>query len=131
MDKKTKKQRMVPIGAVDELALQNVLRKRHKQDFPNVILQLTKRIQAVNQTWAGIIGKLLNQQDAKLSYFRRDDELIVEIRIGGEVEQIPISLSEVAQAHQYIEVLIMDKVDHSKLLGDGGADAEKTEKTEG
>ena len=105
-------------GAVDELALQNVLRKRHKQDFPNTILQLTKRIQAVNQTWASVISKLMCIDDFRLSGYRSNETggLVVDIWIGGEVERHEFTTEELQEAHQYVEVLLMDKVDHSGLI---------------
>ncbi len=115
-----------PPEAIDELALQNVLRKRHCKDWPNVILQLTKRVQAVNQTWAQVVVKLMSVNGLRISWYQQDEKLIVEVRyISGvkanevdveEVELHEITAAELQEASQYIEVLLMDKLDHSELI---------------
>lgn len=112
-----------PPEAVDELALQNVLRKRHCKNWPDVMLQLTKRIQAVNQTWAKIVMQLMTIPGLSLTW-RRDPEkaiLIVSISIKypGDVEEVEVhefTGLQLHEAHQYIEVLLMDAVDHSELI---------------
>lgn len=106
-----------PAGAIDELSVQNFLRTRHKQNYPNTILHLTKRVQAVNQTWTGIVSKLMCIPGFRLAWYRDDEEnLVVQIRIGEEYELHKITAKELQEAHQYVEVLLMDKVDHSKLI---------------
>ena len=105
-------------GAIDELALQNVLRKRHCKDWPNVMLQLTKRIQAVNQTWSEVISKLMRIPGFRLSWYcdHEKDSLVLEIKIHHETETHEFTALQLQQAQQYVEVLIMDKVDHSELI---------------
>ena len=117
-DKKTKEQRMAPAGAVDELTLQNALRKRHKQDYPNVLVQMTKRISAVNRTWASVVAQLMRIPGLRLSWYRNEEKhaLVVEIRIGDELEVHEFTELQLQEAHQYVEVLLMDRVDHSKLI---------------
>ncbi len=112
----------------DELTLQNTIRRLHKQDWPNVILQFTKRVQAVNQTWAGVVSKLMRIPGFRLSWYHDEDKdsLVMEISIKHpekpgsvaleEVELHEITAKELQEAHQYIEVLLMDKVDHSELI---------------
>lgn len=116
-----------PSMAIDELALQNAIRKRYCRDWPETILQLTKRVQAVNRTWAEVVVKLMTIPGLSITW-KHDAEsevLIVSISIkhpdnGGvpveEVEIIEINAEELHKAHQYIEVLFMDKVRHSKLI---------------
>lgn len=112
--------------AIDELAMQNMIRKRYCKNWPDTILQLTKRVQAVNQTWAKIVMQLMTIPGLSIAW-RRDEEkdgLIVSISIqhqgGGvpveEVELHEITAQELQDAHQYIEVLLMDKLDHSELI---------------
>lgn len=117
-----------PGGAVDELALQNMLRKRHCKDWPNVLLQLTKRIQVVNQIWAKIMSQVMTIPGLTVSYTRDAEtgNLIVSVSIkqcpdGGvpveeKVELHEITALQLQEAAQYVEVLIMDKLDHSELL---------------
>jgi len=113
-----------PAGAIDELSLQNALRKRHKQNYPNVILQLTKRVQAVNQTWADVVSKLMRIPGFRLTWYRSEETdtatitggFVVEIRIGDVYEFHEITEMQLQEAHQYVEVLLMDKVDHSELI---------------
>lgn len=108
-----------------ELALQNVIRKRHCKDWPNVVLQLTKRVQAVNQTWAKIIMQLMTIPGLSVTFSGHDDHgmmVVVKFRHpdGGvpveEVEVHEITVKELHDARQYIEVLLMDKLDHSELI---------------
>lgn len=100
----------------NDLGMQNVIRQRYAKDWPNVVLQLMKRVEGVNKTWMSIMGKLLHRQDMKISYYRRGDHLVVETRVGGEVQYKEISLAEVAKAKDHIEVLVMDAVMKSKLM---------------
>ena len=112
---------MTPPGAIDELALQNGIRKRYNQNWPATILELMKRIQAVNQTWAKIAQLVMQIPGLRISWFREDGKLIVEVRIGDSVdideyERHEITMEQLQEAHQYIEVFIMDKLDHSELI---------------
>lgn len=123
-EKKTKEQRMALPGAIDELSLQNAIRSRHRQDWPNVILQLTKRVQAVNQTWAKVVMQLMTIPGLSVTW-KRDAEkeaLIVSVSIqhpnsdDEEVEVHEFTGLQLQEAHQYVEVLLMDAVDHSELI---------------
>jgi len=114
-----------PVGAIDELALQNVIRKRHCRDWPNVVLQLTKRVQAVNQTWNKIMWQIMMIPGLAVDYRRKDDKLLITVthtqhtedgRLVVEDEVHEISIEDLGEASQYIEVLIMDKLDHSPLI---------------
>lgn len=134
MSEKTKEQRLATkTGAVDEMSIQNMLRKRHKQNYPNVILQLTKRVQAVNQTWNKVMWQIMNIPGLSVSYTKQNDEftkgqdmLVITVtykhpREDGhvkldEVELHEITVQELMTAGKYIEVLIMDKLDHSELI---------------
>jgi hypothetical protein len=102
--------------AGDDLGAENVVRKRYSTNWPKIILNLMKRIQGVNQSWTSVMAKLINRQDMKISYFRRDENLVVEVRIGGEVEQRNIPLSELAEQMTSVEVLVMNKLAESKLM---------------
>lgn len=115
-----------PAEAIDELALQNVIRKRHCRDWPNVVLQLTKRVQAVNQTWNKIIWQIMTIPGLSVNYSREGDKLVIAVtykhpedgavKYVEEVELHEITLEDLGTAQQYIEVLIMDKLDHSELI---------------
>jgi hypothetical protein len=116
MGEKTKAQRMASRQGIDELSIEAALRKRHKQDYPTAILNLTKRIQAVNQTWARVFFDIMNIPGASLNFECIDDKLIITVRIGEGVETHEVTYPQLQEAHQYIEVFIMDKIDHSELL---------------
>jgi len=124
MNEKNEIEATRPAEAIDELALQNVIRKRHCRDWPNVVLQLTKRVQAVNQTWNKIMWQIMMIPGLSVNYSREGDKLIIAInhKIPGdpnnasEHEVHEITIDELGQADKYIEVLIMDKLDHSKLI---------------
>jgi len=105
-----------PPEAMDELAMQNAIRKRYCRDWANTILQLTKRVQAVNNRWAQITDKICRIDNCRVSYYRSDGDFVVEVRIGDEVEAHAIHLEELIDARQYIEVLVMDKLSGSKLI---------------
>ncbi len=105
-----------PPGAIDELTLQNTIRSRHKQDWPNVILQLTKRVQAVNQTWAKIMSQVMTIPGLRITWENFAGKLAVRVTIGDEHELHDFTDVEVQEAQQYIEVLLMDRLDHSKLI---------------
>ncbi len=114
-----------PVGAIDELALQNVLRKRHCKDWPNVLLQMTKRIAAVNQTWNKVMWQIMNIPGLSVNYSKEGAVLQIAITFKhpesspvkcDEVELHEITVPELMTAGKYIEVLIMDKLDHSELI---------------
>ncbi len=123
-----------PPEAIDELALQNMLRKRHCKNWPNVLLQMTKRIAAVNQTWNRVMWQIMNIPGLSVTYSRVGDKLQIAVTFkhpdgdhGNEVELHEITVPELLTAGQYIEVLLMDKLDHSPLIA--RLDAELTEPT--
>ncbi len=114
-----------PPQAVDELALQNAIRKRYGSNWPATILELTKRVQAVNQTWWKITELVMRIPGLRIYWYREDDKLFVAVSIsqhpeGGvaveEVELHEITIDELVKARQYVEVLVMDKLDHSELI---------------
>lgn len=113
-----------PPKPMNELAMQNMIRKRYCRNWPDTILQLTKRVQAVNQTWVKIVMQVMTIPGLRISWYRSvetdaattNDSFVVEIRIGDVYEFHEITAEELQDAHQYIEVLIMDKLDHSKLI---------------
>jgi hypothetical protein len=108
-------------GAMNELAMQNVLRKRHCKDWPNVILQITKRVTAVNHTWAKVIFDILTIDGLNVRYVRAEDGglriVIAVVRENvDEVEEHILKLTDIQDKSDHIEVLIMDVIDHSKLI---------------
>ena len=117
-----------PSMPIDDLAMQNMIRKRYCRNWPDTILQLTKRVQAVNQTWTQIIMTLMRIPGLRISWYRDDkaDKIIVEVSYKSgtgpnevdveEVELHEITAEELAKAHQYTEVLFMDKLRQSKLI---------------
>lgn len=136
-----------PPEAMDKLAMQNAIRKRYCRDWPDTILQLTKRVQSVNQTWTQVIVTLMRIPGLRISWYRDRDrdqneppQLIVEVRYTSgtgpnevdveEVELHEITSDELAGAMQYIEVLLMDKLNTSKLIARVVADWVKKPKPE-
>lgn len=129
MSELSKEQRLATkAGAVDELSLQNAIRVRYKTKWPSVILELNKRIQAVNQTWNKVMWQIMNIPGLSVTYSREGENLLVTvfvceqrdgennvIRIE-ETERHEITIQELMTAGQYIEVLIMDKLDKSELI---------------
>ncbi len=111
----------------NELGMQNTIRKRYCKDWPDTILQLTKRVQAVNQTWGQVVMRLMTIPGLSITW-KHDagrEALVVAISIKHpdtagvpveEVEIIEINAEELQKAQQYIEVLFMDKVSHSELI---------------
>lgn len=112
---KLTKQKASP-PASNELAMEIQIRKRYADTWPNTILQLTKRVQAVNQTWAGIMFKLVTVPGLRISYAKEGDELVVMVSNGKKTERHPITAEELYAAQQYVEVLVMEKISHSELL---------------
>ena len=138
MSELSKEQRMATkTGAIDELSLQNAIKQRHKQDWPNTIVQLTKRIAAVNQTWNKVMWQVMNIPGLSVTYSRKGQNLLITVtfkhprNVGlkslDEVEVHEITVAELMTAGQYIEVLIMDKLDKSELIA--RLDSELTELT--
>ena len=116
MGEKTKAQRMASKKGMDEMSIEVQLRRRHKQNYPTVILNLTKRIQATNQTWARIAMQIMTIPSMAVNYECRDRSLVIEIAIGDETEEHVVTFEQLQEAHQYIEVFIMDKIDKSELI---------------
>lgn len=110
--------------AIDDLAMQNMIRKRYCTNWPDTILQLTKRVRAVNQTWADIILKIMRIEGLRVTYAREGDVFVItvfacELRDRPEqTERHEVPLKEVQDAQQYIEVLVMDKLSNSKLIAE-------------
>jgi hypothetical protein len=126
---KTKtKTKASPAAANNELGMQNAIRKRYCDNWPDTILQLTKRVQSVNQTWTEIIVTLMRIPGLRISWYRDDkaDNMIVEVRYTSgtgpnevdvdEVELHEITAEELARSMQYLEVLFMDKLKKSELI---------------
>lgn len=105
-----------PPEAMDELALQNAIRKRYCQNWPDTILQLTKRVQSVNQTWAKIMMQIMTIPGLSINYAREGDVLVVTVSTIEKVDRIEITLEELQAAQQYVEVLVMNKVEQSQLI---------------
>ena len=101
---------------IDERSLQNGIRHRYKQDWPAIILQLTKRVRAVNNQWAAIMNKILFIDGLSVTYKRSGDGILVLVKYHTEEERHEISIEEVQKAMPYIEVLIMDKLSKSLLI---------------
>ena len=102
--------------ASNELALEIQIRKRYCDTWPNTILQLTKRVQGVNQTWNRIMVKLITTPGLRISYAKEGDVLVVIVSDDNKTERYPITPEELQAAQQYIEVLVMDKISRSELL---------------
>ena len=54
----------------------------------------------------------------QVRWYQKDGKFCAEVRIGNKVERHEINPQELQDAHQYIEVLLMDKVQHSKLIAE-------------
>jgi len=115
MNEKQSRQAPQP-GAIDELALQNGLRKRYATNWPAVILELTKRVTAVNQQWAKIMLQIMHIDNLRITYAKVGDNLEIDVSCNGEVELHKVPLEEMQKAMPYIEVLVMDKLCNSKLI---------------
>ena len=120
----------------NEMGMQNVIRKRHCKDWPNVILQLTKRITGVNASWAKIMFDILTIPGLSINIVKHDgkyDEkkkflggmlvslVYIHPRAEGhvaldEVEEIEFTLREMQEGSQHVEVMLMDRINKSKLL---------------
>ena len=98
----------------DPLAVEIQIRKRYASSWPNVILELTKRVQAVNQGWAEIMQTMM-MVDLRVSYARITGGLEIIVSYKNEVEHIEISYDELTEAMQYAEVLVMDRIKRSGL----------------
>lgn len=101
---------------MDDLAVENLIRKRYCQSWPATIHQLTKRVQAVNQQWAAIMQKILRVDGLQVSYAREGDNLVITVTCREEQERHEVSLETVQGAMPYIEVLVMDRLINSKLI---------------
>ena len=102
---------------MNELGMQNSIRKRYCNNWPAVILELTNRVQGVNNVWSQIMMKIMTIDDLRVTYAREcTGDLIIRISIKDEHEQHNVTASELQDAAQYIEVLVMDKIANSKLI---------------
>jgi hypothetical protein len=127
-DKKEQRMKEQVAGTPDELAMELGIRKRYKQNWPKVILELTKRVSAVNTTWGQIVNALMMLPGMRISWYQnpRKEGMIVEVsyKTGTgkgevpveEVELHEIPTHELMESQGYIEVVLMDKLDHSKLI---------------
>ena len=131
MGDKTKAQRMASKKGMDELSIEVQLRRRHKQNYPTTILNLTKRIQAVNQTWNNIMWEIMNTPGLSINYCREPAGLQIAITYkqpapaepkpdvhppDDVVELHTITVAELMTANTYVEVAIMDKINKSELI---------------
>ena len=101
---------------VNELGMQNMIRKRYCKNWPAVILNLTTRVQTVNTAWATVTRNIARIEGCRVSYYREKEEFVVEVRVGDEAERHAITIRQLAEAEQYVEVLVMDKLKDSKLI---------------
>ena len=101
---------------IDDLALQNAVRKRYNQNWPAVIVELTKRVQAVNAEWQKIMTQIMFIDGLRVSYAREGDSLVITVSVREDAERHEISMEDMRAAKSYIEVLVMDKLSNSKLI---------------
>lgn len=116
MKKHERESTQPPAGAIDELTLQNAIRKKYKQNWPAVIVEMMKRVQAVNSQWTAIMNKILFTEGLSVTYKREADNLVITVQHHDEQELHKISLEEVQKAMPYIEVMIMDRLTNSQLI---------------
>lgn len=123
-EKKKLRTQQAMAGQHDELAVQNSIRRKYASNWPSIILQLTKRVQAVNNSWQNIIRQVMQIDGLRISYAREEgfDGMTVVVNVRrpkdgvDEVEIHQIKAKELMLAQQYLEVLIMDKLKNSKLI---------------
>lgn len=113
--KEARKQEMMQ-GQPDDLAMENSIKIRYGSNWPSTILNLTKRIQGVNATWMEIINLVMLNDGLRITYARENENLVVTIAHDDKVEQYPISVQEVINSSQFIEVLIMNKIAESPIV---------------
>ena len=104
-------------GMPDKLRLENSIRRRHQTDFPRVILELTKRVQGVNQNWQRIMEKIMRCRGLAVQYqCDQQGDLVITVLYNNQVETHRVPSNEVVTSSQFIEVLVMDKLRNSPLM---------------
>jgi len=119
MDISKRKERKARTGSPDQLALQNAIRSRYTQNWPNVILHLTTRIQSMNDRFQRLVKKLLFTEGLIFEMYRDGDNFVLRFRRNERVETHKISIEKVQDALPHIEVMILDRLERSELLADG------------
>jgi len=115
-NKRQLRTKQVQAGVPDELAIENDIRRRHTADFPKVIRELMTRVQNVNQGWGQIMQTIMMFEGLRVTYAKEGDNLIITVSYKNEMEQHTLTPEEVAAAAQYIEVLVMRKLQNSQLI---------------
>lgn len=103
-------------GQPDQLAVENGIRRRFATNWPTVILELSTRVQNVNQVWGHIMQMIMMVEGLRVTYAREGEDLVLTVSWNDQVEQHKISADEFVKAADHIEVLIMDKLKKSQLM---------------
>jgi len=101
---------------MDKLSLENVIRKRYNQNWPETMIELLSRVQNVNQTWARLIVQLLSIPNLSFRYYRDGDNLVVEVKHGNEAHLSRVPIETVQNSMDHIEVIVMNEISKSPLL---------------
>ena len=115
-EKKEARQKEMMQPGPDQLAMEIGIRRRYCDNWPSVIVELSKRVQGVNQTWQQIMTALMMKEGLRVTYAREDQEFVITVSYNGVVEQHKCTIDEFTKASQYIEVLVMDKLKDSQLI---------------
>lgn len=100
-----------PAGAIDELSLQNAVRKKYSQNWPKIVVELMKRVQAVNTSWSNIMAKLMMDHKLSIAFKFGPEGLKIHLGNGqGGYNETTVPFEKVQEARQYIEVLVMDEL---------------------
>lgn len=102
--------------SMDKLSLENVIRKRYNQNWPETMIELLSRVQNVNQTWARLIVQLLSIPNLSFRYYRDGDNLVVEVKHGNEAHLSRVPIETVQNSMDHIEVIVMNEISKSPLL---------------
>jgi len=100
----------------DQLMIENVIRRRHSQDWPTVIYQMMGRVRGVNQAWQHIMNAIMKAEGLRVIYAREGDDLVITVTYNGEVEQHTLTADEVSAAAAYMEVVVASRLRNSSLL---------------
>lgn len=114
--KKEARQKEMMQPGPDQLAMEIGIRRRYCDNWPSVIVELSKRVQGVNQSWQQIMTAIMLKEGLRVTYAREDQDFVVTVSYNGVVEQHRCSIDEFNKAAQYIEVLVMDKLKDSLLI---------------
>jgi hypothetical protein len=115
-EKKERRKREQETGQPDQLVLEAGIRKRYANNWPNVILELSKRVTGVNTRWQNVMANL-RASGAEVRYsWHNDDGLTIRVCIDDEGEETTISHQECIEGQHYMEVLVMDVLDKSPLI---------------